>query len=302
MIHHTASSARRAIRIGIWLAVMLIVFPLSAAGEMIVTSGTVLKGKPIPSMLDKGYKLQIGGRDPFLGALEVKLKDQIKDYSGTFSVYVKDLKSGEYFTINNRQMYAASLVKLYAMGAAFAQIRDGKLKEADVEDEMRKMIVSSDNWCFNDLTGKIGLNYLNKWIEGQGYANTAVRHGCNPSDNSFGQRTATSFNRTSVRDCGLFLERVYRKQCVDAVSSGKMLTLLKNQSRRSKIPAGVPAGVTVANKTGETDDTSHDAAIVFSPGGDYILVVMVTAPGSGWSKGSQIAGISKTVYRYFNKN
>ena len=300
MKHFRASGARRAAVLV--LALILLAFPLSAAGETVVVSSGVVTGRRLPSLFEKGYKLPLPVREPFLGALQERLKKQIKNYSGTFSVYVKDLKSGEYFTINNRQMYAASLVKLYAMGAAYEQIRDGKLKEADVEEEMRKMIVSSDNWSFNDLTGKIGLNNLNKWIEAQGYADTAVRHGCNPADNSFGKRTATSFNRTTAKDCGVFLERVYKKQCVDAVMSNKMLTLLKNQSRRNKIPAGVPSGVTVANKTGETDDTSHDAAIVFSPGGDYILVVMVTSTGNGWGQESRIADISQTVYRYFNKN
>ena len=79
-----------------------------------------------------------------------------------------------------------------------------------------------------------------------------------------------------------------------------MLKLLKNQRRRDKIPAGLPAGTVAANKTGETDEVSHDAAIVYSPARDYILVVMVTDTNNAWKHEGGIAGLSRTVYEFFN--
>ena len=300
MRSHPVSAARRAVFI--LLAVLVLAVPVNAAGQTVALWGVSdAQTKMVSAFESKGYKLPISGRESKLAALKSKLKKQIKAYDGTFSIYVKDLKTSEYFMINRQQMYAASLVKLYEMGACYQQIRAGQLSEAALENEIRSMIVSSDNWCFNDLVGKTGLKYLNSWISTKGYMDTKVRHGCQPADNGFGEHTVSRYNRTSVRDCGLFLERVYRGKCVSRAYSKKMLALLKDQSRRTKIPAGVPSGVKVANKTGETDDTSHDAAIVFSPGGDYILVVMVTAPGKGWSKAPEIAKISEITYRYFNK-
>ena len=79
----------------------------------------------------------------------------------------------------------------------------------------------------------------------------------------------------------------------------QMLKLLKKQQRTSKIPAGIPNGVTVANKTGETDEVSHDAAIVYAKKAPYIIVVMVTDPGSAWTKDDQIAELSSITYRFF---
>lgn len=79
-----------------------------------------------------------------------------------------------------------------------------------------------------------------------------------------------------------------------------MLSFLKQQQRRSKIPAGVPTGVTVANKTGETDDYTHDAAIVYSKGARYIICVMAHTPGSGWYNARNITKLSKIAYQYFN--
>ena len=282
------------------LAAALTAVPVSAAQIIPAASGPVISRDEPGTMTAQSISLKTP-KKPKLAGLKTRLKKQIKNYDGKFSVYVEDLKTREYFMIGRRQMYAASLIKLYEMGAVCQKIKDGKLNEASLENEIRQMIVSSDNWCFNDLVMKTGLKYLNRWISAGGYNDTRVRHGCSPADNVFGEHTSSRFNRTSVRDCGRFLERVYRGKCVSKAYSKKMLKLMKDQSRRTKIPAGVPAGVTVANKTGETDDTCHDAAIVFSPGGDYILVVMVTAPGNGWAKAPEITAISKTTYQYFNK-
>lgn len=65
----------------------------------------------------------------------------------------------------------------------------------------------------------------------------------------------------------------------------------------NKIPAGLPEGTKCANKTGETDEYQHDAAIVYSPGGDYILCIMSSNCGAAITN---IQDISATVYDYFN--
>lgn len=52
-----------------------------------------------------------------------------------------------------------------------------------------------------------------------------------------------------------------------------MLNLLLRQTRRWKIPSGLPSGVRVANKTGETSSVDHDMAIVFGKKTDYVICV-----------------------------
>ena len=62
------------------------------------------------------------------------------------------------------------------------------------------MIVSSDNWCFNDLAQKVGTGYMNNWISARGFKDTKVRHGCLPADNCIGEHSSVRFNSTSVKD------------------------------------------------------------------------------------------------------
>ena len=236
-----------------------------------------------------------------LSVLKKSLKKKISSYGGAWSVYVKDLKADKSISINDRQMYAASLIKLYAMGAALEQVKKGKLKSSSVSALLDSMITVSDNASFNQIVGRVGKKTVNSWIKKNRFKKTRVVHDVGLAANSTIVRDRRACNTTSAADCGKFLETVYRGKCVSSRASKVMLGLLKRQTRRGKIPAGVPSGVAVANKTGETDETCHDAAIVFVKKNPYILVVMVTSPGNAWTKNSEIAAVSRLVYDFFRK-
>ena len=65
-----------------------------------------------------------------------------------------------------------------------------------------------------------------------------------------------------------------------------------------KIPAGLPDGVTVANKTGELDRVENDAAVVLTENSPYILCVMSENLGDTASARQAIVSISSEVYNY----
>lgn len=236
-------------------------------------------------------------------SLEAVLKDQISNYAGTWSIYVENMTTGETVEINaDEKIYGASLMKLYCLGATMEAIERGKVERTDmVENAMSKMITVSDNWSFNYLVKTVGKTAVNLWIAKNGYGSTKVRHGLSPSGNE-GDVKADSKgkNETTARDCGKFLKRIYERTNVDALSSSRMLSLLKSQTRTEKIPAGVPESAETANKTGETDDVCHDSAIVWSPNADYVIVVMCSSPGNAWDRADEISAISKTVYETYN--
>ena len=107
-------------------------------------------------------------------------------------------------------------------------------------------------------------------------------------------------NTTTAEDCGLLLERIYKGECVSAAASEDMLELLLNQKNTTKIPSGIAADVTVANKTGETDTDQHDMAIVYGPTTTYILCVMSEGFKNADQAVENIRKISGVVYNYLN--
>ena len=239
-----------------------------------------------------------------LTELKDNLEDMIGNYSGTWSVYVKDINRNEYLAINNIQYFSASMIKLFCAAAAYDLIEQGTLEEDEtVTRLMREMISVSDNDAFNLMVMKCapdgshitGRGIIQEYINENGYNNTTITSILVPT--KYKAPSSPGRNYTSVIDCGLLLERIYKGQCVSPEASGKFLNLLLDQTHVNKIPAGLPEGTKCANKTGDTDEVQHDAAIVYSPNGVYILCVMSSGCGSAISN---IQTISRTVYEYFN--
>ena len=249
------------------------------------------------SVIDSANKNSVVNEKKGLTKLKKKILKELKGSKGSWSVYVKNLDTNEYMLINNKKLPSASLIKLYVMMTAYDEVKKGNIKENTLfNSRMKSMITVSDNDATNALTRSFtkkktfnaGASMVNKYCKKNGYSKTRFLVEMGKSSPK---------NVTCTRDCGLALERMYRKTAVNKASSKKMIKYLKAQTRRGKIPAGVPKTVTVANKTGETSFAENDAAIVYSKGADYVIVVM-SKNGSGSIK--EIQKISKMVYNYFN--
>lgn len=70
----------------------------------------------------------------------------------------------------------------------------------------------------------------------------------------------------------------------------------------SLIEEGIPAETAVAHRHGWISDTHGDAGIVFSPGGDYVIVQFLYKPDwLEWEISSPLlANLSRATYNYFN--
>ena len=241
------------------------------------------------------------------GTLETLLARQ----SGEWSIYVKDLQEDVSVTIQNQPLYAASLIKLFVMEKTFSDFEqvtaNASGDEERVQSLLADMIERSDNEAFNELVRlqseeldfAQGCVLIDKYLGEKGYPDTAIYHSLSPSATGL-ISIADEQNSTSVEDCGQLLERIYDGTCVSKEASGQMLELLMNQETVNKIPKGVPEDVKVANKTGETDEVQHDAAIVYGPQKDYILCVMSRDLTGAGKSIRLIQEISKVTYEYLN--
>lgn len=239
-----------------------------------------------------------------LSQLKISLRDNIEEYRGTCSVYVKNLDTNEYLCIKDEQIKSASLIKLYNMAAVYEEIENGNLEKNEmVTNYLHNMITVSDNGAFNHLlyvlgdgNGTTGAEMITDYCKENGFIDTGCGGTLSSKETGFSSIWLFT-NYTSSKDCGHLLEEIYRGTLVSKEASKEMLSLLKQQEWRMKIPAGLPEGVVCANKTGEYGDRQHDAAIVYSDGADYILVVMTDGDGAAIS---HIQNISTIVYEYFN--
>lgn len=255
-----------------------------------------------------------------MDTLEPQLESMLSSYDGEWSVYVKNLDTDEVISINNKPMYSASLIKAFVMAKTYADMDlvlenqaekmkaepDSPAVQEKVYDLLWNMITVSDNESCNEL-GRLqdeksdflkGAESVNEYLEKEGYDDTSYQSTLHPSRSpvlSLGEH-----NTTTAEDCGLLLERIYKGECVSAAASEDMLELLLNQKNTTKIPSGIAADVTVANKTGETDTDQHDMAIVYGPKTTYILCVMSEGFKNADQAVENIRKISGVVYNYLN--
>ena len=161
------------------------------------------------------------------------------------------------------------------------------------------MISASDNNATNTLVTRLGdgdpkngMEMVNQFCAEHGYTDTSMGRLMLDFDSE-------SDNYTSVRDCGKYLKDIYNN---NLTGSDEILEFLKAQERTSKIPAGVPTGVTTANKTGELDDVENDAAIIFGDNGTYVLCVMMNSLQDAAGGRAVITELSAMVYDYMQSH
>ena len=230
--------------------------------------------------------------------------------NGTWSVYVCNLLKDSDGTINDTPMQAASLIKLYIMGAVYENY--GTIAQShnseEIDSNISAMISVSDNDAANTL-----VNWLGNGNDATGMAK--VNNFC--QEHGF---TSTQMNRlllagkengdnyTSVKDCGTFLKQIY--QVVNGTlpsstlaNADAMYFQLKTQQRKNKIPAQLPEGVGTANKTGELDTVENDAAIIYdtAKGIDLVVCFMSQDLTDTGAAQSTIAADARAIYGYYNE-
>lgn len=161
------------------------------------------------------------------------------------------------------------------------------------------MIRQSDNAASNALISHFGFDRINATAREAGMTRTQLKR-------HFLDFTAIvhhSDNLTTARDLGTCLYQIERgaREAIPTVAQPEscraMIGILLGQEDRDKIPAGIPHGVPIANKTGEISGVRNDAAIV-DPYGDlpYVIVVLTKNLDDESSGIEAISRISHRVY------
>jgi hypothetical protein len=247
-------------------------------------------------------------------------------------IFVKDLQTGDELEINADVAYAGlSVLKIAIVEETYRALDDPP--GIDTTKLISETMTLSGNFTANLLLrdvigngdGYQGVETLTASMNHLGLVNTFM---ATPYDEEVIPPTIVTpantrtdittepdpYMQTTPLDMGLLLEMIY--QCshgggalmvaypeaftVDECS--QMIEWLSANRIDSLIEAGVPVGTKVAHKHGWTGDTHADAALVFSPGGDFVLVVFLYRPEwLEWEEGNPlIIDLATATYNYFN--
>ncbi len=249
-------------------------------------------GTMVTSQIVNGRYLGSSGRAVDYYGLSDNLKGYLSEaaYVGedwAVSILFKD----QILDIYSHQMQSASVMKLFVMGTIYDNyVEMIQLYGQDVVDaNLHAMITVSDNDAWVTLRTflgygdeEAGCQRINAWAATQGY---------NDTYNSSGAYQ----NFTSTYDSAKIIYDMYNHRFS---YSEAMLSLLQQQTRTWKIPAGIPAGVPTGNKTGELENCENDAAIVWAPYGTFTLSVMSYNLQSTENAQAMIRQVASAVYDY----
>lgn len=298
------------------LPILLIILGVLVVSVIAAFNSPLLKPPPKPAPGEtfspaaaQGEKADLSATAPLepqgspLANLELQLLGMCPDNNGLWAIYVQDLKTGEYLSINNGKMVAASLIKLFIMGAVYQAINAGEMENNEmISDMIKRMITISHNESSNKLVEILGQGSHEK---GMVLVNNYARSiGCLDTEQQRDMKDYRAIpvpeeNYTSVEDCASLLEKIYKYQCISPELDQEMIDLLLAQERNTKIPLLLPAATKIAHKTGELSSVENDVGIVFGTKSDYIICVISNELKNSGEARKNISQISKAVYDYF---
>ncbi len=216
------------------------------------------------------------------GAPSASLSDSLTPSGRQVAVTLIDLSAknrGEVHFNDRAPWTSASTYKLFVATEENRAVESGKLSwnsplaGTTLGDCLYEMIHVSDNACPEA--------WLAKYSSFVGLTETGREFG--------GAETSFSPDNmlTSSRNLANLLENLARGKLMNAQNQQNLLTLMQQQEYRDGIPAGIAknGGGPVADKVGFANDYNgpilNDAAIVDSPNGNYVLVIMTN--GYSWA-------------------
>jgi beta-lactamase class A len=239
-----------------------------------------------------------------------RIAARVEASGATVGLYYRDLDTGDSLAYAaDRRYHAASTMKVPVMvqvfrdrdsgrlslddsltvTSTFASIVDGSPYDLDMADDsdstlyarvggraairelVELMITVSSNLATNMLIARVGAERANATAHALGADSIVVLRGVEDGKAYQAGRN----NTTTARDLGRVLAAIARGAAASDSSCRQMLGVLGRQRFNEGIPAGLPAGTTVAHKTGSITALYHDAAVVTTPARRrYVLVIL----------------------------
>lgn len=273
---------------------------------------------------------------PDINLLARLIVNHLEDFDGVASIFIMDLETGEEIAINaDEPMSGMSIVKVPIVLEAIRAV-NGQLTAEQSKLISETLVVQSGNFSANLLLDVVageddaylGSDLVTESMQKLGLKNTFIavpyeeqpRPGKATYETEANSREELITNpdpamQTTAEDIGTLLAMLY---FCSKYGNGPLMAVYGDQLSQddcqeivdfmtlnkigSLIEEGVPPDIQVAHKHGWISDTHGDAGIVFSPGGDYVLVTYMYKPDwLEWEISSPLlADISRATYNYFN--
>jgi len=263
--------------------------------------------------------------------LTAKLQEAAKGFNGQIGLYVHNLKTGKTAAINADTLFpTASMIKVSIQCGLMDKIEKGEIqynqklvyrdsllyKGEDILGSFRDgdtievskvallMITMSDNTASVWLQKLVGGDYINHWLEQNGFKVMRVNSrvaGREAMRNQYGWGVTTPYEM-----CRLFT-MIRDGKAVSAAASERMSRNMGRIFWDDKALSQIPPYIQTASKQGALDDYKSETVMVNAPHGDYVFSIITNHnKDQRWTEDNEavvfIRKISALLWHYFEPN
>jgi beta-lactamase class A len=185
--------------------------------------------------------------------------------------------------------------------------------EIEFKEAMHQMITVSDNTATLMLMRWVGgTDVVNNWLDRHGLKTTRLIVQWPMSEKLKGdeaalQKYAESFKKwgmgvSTPNEMRTLMEMIVSGKAGTPASSDEMHRLLNHQYKDEGVASQIPPWVVVASKSGNSEHSQSDMAIVHSPSGAYALTIFIKETDEAHQRRQAIRAISRAVWRYYHPN
>jgi beta-lactamase class A len=215
--------------------------------------------------------------------------------------YIADLDRMRYGSFRaDANIYPASVIKVAVMAEAYHRYADGSLTpgqavivsdanqtttaeaspfapgyRATVQELVELMVSRSDNIATNQLLDVLRRENITAYMHELGLSTFLLGRKLSGSEPLIGDPEAAGRNRLPPEEIGRLLTFIARDQIPGAAAQREILGRCVHNE---KLVPGLAPGDRFMHKTGETDETSHDAGILVTAEGRTFAIVLYTTP------------------------
>ncbi|MBL4677514.1 MAG: serine hydrolase [Mucilaginibacter sp.] len=260
--------------------------------------------------------------------LTAQLQSLTKDFHGRVGIYVHSLKTGKTAAINADTLFpTASMIKVSILNGVMDKIEKGELqynqklvyrdsllyagedilgsfKDGDtiqLSKVTMLMITMSDNTASLWLQELVGGEYINQWLEANGFKVMRVNSrvaGREAMSNIYGWGVTTPYEM-----CKLFT-LIHDGKAVSPGASERMSRTLNRIYWDEKALSQIPPSVQTMSKQGAVDASRSETVLVNAPHGDYVFsIITKNNQDQRWTADNEagilIKKVSAMLWHYF---
>lgn len=227
-----------------------------------------------------------------------QLQKLAEGLNGQVGIYVENLKTGKIAAINADTLFpTASMIKVGIQCGLLDKIEKGELQYnqklvyndsllypgVDILGSFKNndtiqlskvyllMMTMSDNTASVWLQKLVGGDYINNWLEQNGFINTRINSGVTGRENMY---NAYGWGVSTPREMCRLFTMIGQGKAVSEAASERMIRNMSRIYWDDKALSQIPPYIHTISKHGSLNESRSETVLVNAPHGDYVFSVI----------------------------